>query len=96
MAIPSSRSEEILRKTIDGEEYTGLPNSRVEALLIELNHGGGGGTTDYNALENRPTINGNIVEGEIADDIVELIEPLTPQDEKDIDDIITDDPNGNH
>ena len=94
MAIPNSRSEEILRKTIDGEEYTGLPNSRVEALLIELNHGGGGGTTDYNALENRPTINGNIVEGEIADDIAELIEPLTPQDEKDVDDIITDDPNG--
>ena len=94
MAEPNSRAEEILRKTIDGEEYTGLPNSRVEALLIELNHGGGGGTTDYNALENLPTINGNEVMGEIADDIVELIEPLTPQDEKDVDDIITDDPNG--
>lgn len=95
MAQPQSRAEEILRKTIDGEEYKGLPQSRLEALLIELNHGGGGGgTTDYNALENRPTINGNIVEGEVADDILELIEPLTPQDEKDVDDIITDDPNG--
>lgn len=95
MAIPNSRSEEILRKTIDGEEYTGLPNSRLEALLIELNHGGGGGggTSDFNQLINRPTINDRPIEGEISDDILELVEPLTTDEEDDLLDIITEDPN---
>jgi len=97
MAEPNSRAEAILRATIDGEEYTGLPHSRLEALLIELNHsgggGGGGGTSDYNQLYNLPTINNSPIKGEISDDILELVEPLTTDEENDLLDIITEDPN---
>ena len=96
MAQPQSRSEAIVRATIDGEEYKGLPQSRLEALLIELNHGGGGGgTTSYNALEDLPTIEGREIKGEVSDDILGLVAPLTDEDVKDIDDILEDDPNGN-
>lgn len=41
-----SRTEEILRATIDGDEYTKTPQSREEELLLELKRtieGGGGG-----------------------------------------------------
>ena len=34
--FPQSRTEEILYATINGEEYTGLPESRIEELLLEL------------------------------------------------------------
>ena len=44
---PQSRAEEILFKTINGEPYDGLPQSRIEELLLELKEvieeGGGGG-----------------------------------------------------
>lgn len=33
---PQSRAEEILFKTINGEPYDGLPQSRIEELLLEL------------------------------------------------------------
>lgn len=47
---PQSRAEEILFKTINGEPYDGLPQSRIEELLLELKDviesgGGGGGST---------------------------------------------------
>lgn len=44
-----SRDEEILAATIDGTEYTGEPQSRIEYLLLELKEliGGGGSSTDY-------------------------------------------------
>ena len=59
---PESRAESILVATIDGEEYTSLPQSRLEYLLLQLKDvieqgGGGGGTTDYNNLSNKPQIN---------------------------------------
>lgn len=58
---PESRAEDILVATIDGEEYTSLPQSRLEYLLLQLKdvieQGGGGGTTDYNDLQNKPQIN---------------------------------------
>jgi hypothetical protein len=88
---PQSRAEAILRAKIDGETYDRLPQSRVESLLIQLNTGGGGGVTDYNDLNGLPTINGNKVKGEISDDILELVEPLTQQDEDEILDLITND-----
>lgn len=95
MAQPQSRAEAIVQATIDGETYEGLPQSRLEALLIELNHGGGGGgTTNYEALENLPKINGSEIKGEVADDILSLIEPLPESDVEDLEDIISDDPNG--
>lgn len=64
------RNEDILRSTIDGTDYDGLPQSREEELLIELKEtieagggGGGGGTTNYNALSNKPKINGTELSG---------------------------------
>lgn len=49
-----SRDEEILAATIDGTEYTGEPQSRIEYLLLELKEvieggGGGGGFTPTQA-----------------------------------------------
>lgn len=67
---PQSRAEEILFATINGEEYNGLPQSRLEELLIELKEtieaggGGGGGTTNYNSLSNKPKINSNTLSGD--------------------------------
>lgn len=66
---PQSRSEEILFKTINGEPYDGLPQSRIEELLLELKDviesggGGGGGTDNYNSLKNLPQINGTTLKG---------------------------------
>ena len=95
MAEPQSRAEAIVQATIDGETYEGLPQSRLEKLLIELNHGGGGGgTTDFNALENIPTIDGKEIHGEISDDILELVEPFTDEQEQELVNIITDDEDG--
>lgn len=90
--MANSRAEAILQAKIDGEAYDALPQSRIEKLLLELDTGGGGGgVTDYNDLNGLPTINGNQVKGEISDDILELVEPLTQQDEDDILDLITND-----
>lgn len=65
---PQSRAEEILFKTINGEPYDGLPQSRIEELLLELKDaiesgGGGGGTSNYNNLTNRPQVNSHTLEG---------------------------------
>ena len=66
---PQSRAEEILFKTINGEPYDGLPQSRIEELLLELKEvieqggGGGGGTSDYSQLSNKPSINGSTLIG---------------------------------
>lgn len=66
---PQSRAEEILFDTINGEPYDGLPQSRIEELLLELKEvieeggGGGGGTDNYNLLKNLPQINGTTLKG---------------------------------
>ena len=60
---PQSRVEEILQSKIDGSPYDKPPASRVEYLLLQLDVGGGG-TTDYNQLENKPSINGNTLVGD--------------------------------
>ena len=68
--FPQSRTEEIIYATINGEEYTGLPESRIEELLLELKEvieeggGGGGGTSNYNLLENLPQINSITLKGD--------------------------------
>ena len=96
MAQPQSRAEAIVRATIDGETYEGLPQSRLEALLIELNHhGGGGGGGSYEDLTDLPTFNGQTLEGDVTGVILSAIEPLNPDDEEELKDIITDDHNGN-
>lgn len=66
---PQSRAEEILFATINGEPYDGLPQSRIEELLLELKQvieaggGGGGGTNNYNLLQNKPQVNGVTLSG---------------------------------
>lgn len=68
MATPQSRNEAILRATIDGTEYTDPPQSRIEDLLLELKAaieaGGGGGTSNYEALSNKPQINSVTLSGD--------------------------------
>lgn len=66
LEIPSNRVEAILHSKIDGTTYDKLPLSRVEALLMELDAGGGGGTTDYNQLKNIPTLNGKSIKGDLT------------------------------
>ena len=61
--IPMSRAEEILQSKIDGTSYDKPPQSRVEELLLELDTGGGG-TTNYNNLTNKPSLNGVTVSGD--------------------------------
>lgn len=64
--IPQSRVEAILQSKIDGTSYDKPPLSRVEALLLDLDTGGGGGgTTDYSQLTNKPSIGGTTLEGEL-------------------------------
>lgn len=59
-----SNVETILEQALAGETITVTPESRVEALLIALiNSGGGGGTTNYNQLQNKPQIAGTTLQG---------------------------------
>lgn len=78
--VPQSRAEEILIATINGTEYEALPQSRLEYLLLELKatiEAGGSGTMDYNALINRPKINGETLEGNKSAEDLNLEKPLT-------------------
>lgn len=67
-----SRVEDILQSKIDGTSYDKAPLSRVEELLIELDVGGGGGTTDYNQLSNKPTLNGVTIQGNLKSEDVKV------------------------
>ena len=75
------RNAAILQATIDGTEYTDPPQSRIEALLLELKAvieagGGGGGTTNYNGLSNKPQINNVTLQGNLStSDLGILIPP---------------------
>lgn len=56
-----SRNEDILQSIVDGTQYTDPPKSRVEDLLLQVKEvieAGGGGTSDYPQLTNKPQING--------------------------------------
>lgn len=53
MANPQSRNEEILQSIVDDTEYTKVPQSREEFLLLEIKdiiEHGGGGTSDVQGL----------------------------------------------
>lgn len=53
------RDEQILQAIINGTEYTQVPQSRIEYLLLQLKAliEGGLGISDYTELENKPSIN---------------------------------------
>ena len=61
------QNAEILEATIDGTPYTEQPQSYIAQLLLELKAvieaGGGGGTTNYNGLSNKPQINDVTLQG---------------------------------
>ena len=68
-----SRVEDILQSKIDGTSYDRPPLSRVEALLIDLDvGGGGGGTTDYNQLSNLPTVNDVTLKGNLKSEDIKV------------------------
>lgn len=54
MANPQSRNEEILESIVNGTQYTRVPQSREEYLLLEIKdlieQGGGGGTSNVQGL----------------------------------------------
>ena len=83
---PQSRAEEILFKTINGDSYDGLPQSRIEELLLELKAviesggGGGGGTDNYNLLKNLPQINGQTVKGNMSGTSLGLVNMVMGKD----------------
>lgn len=65
---PQSRVEKIIHSMVGDHVVLEPPQSRVEEDLLALKEvieqGGGGGTTDYNKLTNKPTINGVEVSGD--------------------------------
>lgn len=66
MSEPVTRIEKYLAYAAG--EWNGVipaPVTRIEQYLYDLciNGGGGGGTTDYNALHNKPKINGQELKG---------------------------------
>lgn len=70
--FPQSRSEAILQATINGDEYTDYPQSRIEELLIELKEvieegGGGGAVSSVNGKTGNVTLDAEDV-GALPDD----------------------------
>lgn len=65
--IPQSRVEKIIHSMIGDQVELEPPQSRVEEDLLTLKEviEQGGGTTDYNALQNKPSINGTTLEGNL-------------------------------
>ena len=82
---PQSRNEAILQNMLGANNEIGEPQSRIEALLIQIletgGGGGGGGTTNYNLLQNKPQIGGVTLQGDksLADlGIMEVDSALSP------------------
>lgn len=65
---PQSRNEAILQNMLGADNVLEPPQSRVEALLQEIlnSGGGGGGTTNYEHLDNLPQINGTELKGDMT------------------------------
>lgn len=65
---PQSRNEAILQNMLGANNVLEPPQSRIEALLQEIleTGGGGGGTNDYEHLNNLPQINSTELVGNRA------------------------------
>lgn len=72
------RDEEIIQSIIDGTEYTRLPKSRIEYLLLKLKEviEGGSGVSDYNEIENKPQINSVTLVGNKTLSDLGIINPM--------------------
>lgn len=74
-----SRIEKIIRSTTAGVPYTDPAGSDIEEALLELKEAieqGGGGTTDYTDLENKPKINNVELSGNKAWSDLGLANPM--------------------
>lgn len=61
---PNTRLEMYLNGIANGGEIPAEPKTRLEMYLDYIaQNGGGGGTTNYNALNNKPQINGVTLQG---------------------------------
>lgn len=67
----------ILQSIVDGTPYDAPIQSPIEALLLEVKEvieaGGGGGTTNYNSLTNKPQINGEELKGDLSGAALKLL-----------------------
>ena len=71
-----SREELILQSIINGTEYTDLPKSRVEYLLLQLKAVIEGGASDYTELENKPQINSVTLVGNKSLSDLGIVNPM--------------------
>lgn len=72
------RDEQILQAIINGTEYTQIPQSRIEYLLLQLKAviEGGGGVSDYTELENKPSINNVTLVGNKSLSDLGIVNPM--------------------
>lgn len=72
------REEQILLAIINGTEYTKIPQSRIEYLLLQLKAliEGGLGVSDYTELENKPSINSVTLVGNKTLSDLGIINPM--------------------
>lgn len=72
------REEQILLAIINGTEYTKIPQSRIEYLLLQLKAliEGGLGVSDYTELDNKPSINSVTLVGNKTLSDLGIINPM--------------------
>ena len=72
------RDEQILQAIINGTEYTQIPQSRIEYLLLQLKAliEGGLGVSDYTELENKPSINNITLVGNKSLSDLGIVNPM--------------------
>lgn len=72
------RDEQILQAIINGTEYTQVPQSRIEYLLLQLKAliEGGLGVSDYTELENKPSINNVTLVGNKSFSDLGIVNPM--------------------
>lgn len=72
------RDEQILQAIINGTEYTQVPQSRIEYLLLQLKAliEGGLGVSDYTELENKPSINNVTLVGNKSLSDLGIVNPM--------------------
>lgn len=72
------RDEQILQAIINGTEYTQIPQSRIEYLLLQLKAliEGGLGVSDYTELENKPSINNVTLVGNKSLSDLGIVNPM--------------------